>query len=1193
MARDSTAMTPDRQGQRSVDGRYALVRFLGQGAMGEVWRAQDLLLDQSVAIKLPRRGRVAGSERWLAAEAQSVARLSHPNIVALLDRTTLLPLTEDEERTDALVLEYVAGKALTHWTGRARPWSFVRSVANQALEALAYAHGRGVVHRDLKPGNVLLSGESGRERVSLLDFGVAAWLRDEDDGDRPSGTAPGTRRAMAPEQALGDRGDIGPWTDLYAFGLLLAELLLGRYPLPGRDEDEIWSVRLRTRFAPPAQALADLGVPIRRYLLRLLAPDPAQRFGWARDAIRALPELDAGESGAVVGFRAEATDVLQAVRRPTDDEDEGSTGADDEGTDASIEEVPDPSGRTPSIFRTGGSVTLELAPAAEEEVVLPPSWALDRPDPAAWDAGLDRHEHAPDRAVPAASYGLFSLREPPLLGRRDEWRVAWAHLRDQLSQRRPALVVVQGPQGRGRTRFAREIGAVAEELGVARAHHVRLRADGTGSAALRRLLHRVLRLADLDSSEREDRLRRVLAEAGYPSEADLVPRLCHLLEGGEGTVGLETEAAATAVELFAVLGRRRPLLLFLEDVDRARDRSLLGWLEGLLEATGPAAVGVVATMGPDADGEVDEMWAALLARKGSVSIPMEPLGDAAVASVLGFTAGLHPQLSTEIARWTGGDPRAAQQAARHLHESGRLRWTKEGFELRADTPSTAGLLRLDSILLARARDFVRSSADSDATATVLDLLALVRERARHEDLLAAGERVGIEPRRLEAALAPLVLGALVDVRDEGPRLVHLALRGRLHAAMDERRRLAFHRAWASVLETSHGSLGHAERMLEAAAHREGCGQEPAAARDELSAAHLLRQRGELRAAERATASARSRIRRQPDLLRPEEEADLLTLEARLEHELAVPPATPSALASSLDMLQPMWATLPPTVERCRCDLVHAEALRRAGRPKDALEALQRCLDGARSLKAKEWESRALAALSNLLRPVGDLYRADALADQAQGLAEASGDDALLREVLQSRLRTAIARQDADGARQYLDRMRSVLRARASFVDLQNLWLLRGNTELLIGQPDAARQAWMAALALARRRELDPTPVLVELAALALSGGDLTSAAARIDEAAALAVAPSHEEREALAILRAELACRTGAANADAALLDAEILRRQQPLSAPSWLRSLERARAKAPAALAPRLDALIVDMKKRLELGAGPRKSRR
>ena len=1180
-----------RAGARSADGRYELTKLVGVGGMGEVWQATDTAVDRDVAIKVPRDDSAFDPGRWLAAEAHTVARLNHPNLVALLDRTSIAE-KGDREDTPALVFEYVSGRSLSLWADRPRPWRWLRGIAQQTLDALAYAHGRGVVHRDLKPANILLSGDPLEPTVHLLDFGIAAWSAPGRGGDElpssanlnPLGapTAPGTRAYMAPEQLDGDVGDIGPWTDLYSLGVVFAELLLGKLPFEGESDDAMWAGRVRNRFSPPAQALADLGIPLRRFLLRMLAPDPAQRFGWAADARRTLPSsmiADLTTPAQDAQLSPESTDVmLQVVPRPEDRD----TDPDVARHEAEVMPIVE-----------GGSITLELAPAGEEEVQLPPSWAVDRPDAGAWEEGVDKVDRRPDSAVPAVSYALLSMRDAPLHGREKVWKEGWKHLATVAETKRPALLLVEGPGGRGKTRFARELAAVAEEVGVARSHHVRFRGDGSGAGALRRLLHRVLRVAELPEELREDRVRRVLSEAGYPPEADLVPRLIAMLSPRQHARGPELEEATTAIELFTVLCRRRPLLLWLEDIDRASDRALVTWLGQLFRAEGELPVAVVATSRTDLDNDdPDPKWVMLRAQGGTKLMEMEPLSDEAIAGVLQFTAGTSADLGMEIARWSKGDPRAAQQIARHLHESDRLRWHPEGYELRGDTPSTAGHLKLDSILRARARDAVDASADGEATQTVLDLLSLVRERAHHGYLLQAGRKLGVGSRRIEAALGPLVIGALVDVRDEGPRLAHLALADSIREGMDLVRRSEFHKAWAVVLEASGRGHGRAERLLEAAWNRSACGQDELAARDELEAAHLLRERWEVKAAWRAAESATKRLNATPGLLRPEEEADLWVLAAVLEHEVRTPPGSPSELAGALDMLQPLWVALPPSIERCRADLVHAESLRRAGRPADARESLQRGLDGARAVGSTLWECRALTLLADSCRLEGDLSKAEELGERAWALVQGLHDDHLLLSVLVARLPIAIGMGDLERAKLWLDKLRGLLRARASWQDLQNLWLFRGEVERIAGRLEQARQAYQTALVLGRKRGLHNENILLNLAAMNLAAGELKAARETLQEAGGepeegMGSPHSHELRTARAVLRAELGIRSESADeASSALQDAEILQAQSPIAHPVLLESLARsAEGGADEAVTGRLERLRADMQGRLKIG--------
>jgi serine/threonine-protein kinase len=196
-----------------IAGRFRLERILGHGGMSEVWLAHDLELERRVAVKLLSSARTASRfER----EARSVASLSHPNIVGVFD-------FGEHEGRPYLVLEYVPGGTLDERLSKPLSDEDVAEIARDIAAGLAHAHERGIVHRDLKPSNVLFDGEG---RAKIADFGVARVLSDATL--TTTGAVVGTAQYMAPEQATG--GEVGPESDVYAFGVILFQLLTGRPP---------------------------------------------------------------------------------------------------------------------------------------------------------------------------------------------------------------------------------------------------------------------------------------------------------------------------------------------------------------------------------------------------------------------------------------------------------------------------------------------------------------------------------------------------------------------------------------------------------------------------------------------------------------------------------------------------------------------------------------------------------------------------------------------------------------------------------------------------------------------------------------------------------------------------------------------------------------------------------------------------
>ncbi len=252
-----------------IAGRYELEELAGSGGMSSVYRARDTLLERHVALKLLHEyhGADAESIERFRREARAVARLSHPNIVTVIDRG------EDGGR-QYIVFEYVDGENLKELVAREGPLPVRRALelAIQVGEGLACAHDHGVVHRDVKPQNVLLNGDG---RAKVTDFGIARSL-DVDHGMTQTGTVIGTSNYIAPEQASGRAVD--ERTDIYSLGVVLFELLTGDVPFPG---ESFVAVALRHVHEEPPSVLElrpDVPSRVAQLVDRALAKDPDERF---------------------------------------------------------------------------------------------------------------------------------------------------------------------------------------------------------------------------------------------------------------------------------------------------------------------------------------------------------------------------------------------------------------------------------------------------------------------------------------------------------------------------------------------------------------------------------------------------------------------------------------------------------------------------------------------------------------------------------------------------------------------------------------------------------------------------------------------------------------------------------------------------------------------------------------------------
>src|SRR6266511_1212941 len=257
------------------DGRYRIVRKLGTGGMANVYLAEDEVLGRRVAIKI-LNDRHAGDDQFVERfrrEAKNAASLSHPNIVSIYDRG-------EAEGTYYIALEHLDGRSLKEMiVGRGpAPVKAAIDYARQILAAIGFAHRNGIVHRDIKPHNVLVSPEG---RLKVTDFGIA---RSGASQMTEVGSIIGTAQYLSPEQARG--APVDQTSDLYSVGVVLYEMLTGQVPFTGETPLEIAMKHLSEVPRPPSELRPDVPHDLDLVVLRALAKDTADRY-------RTADEMDA------------------------------------------------------------------------------------------------------------------------------------------------------------------------------------------------------------------------------------------------------------------------------------------------------------------------------------------------------------------------------------------------------------------------------------------------------------------------------------------------------------------------------------------------------------------------------------------------------------------------------------------------------------------------------------------------------------------------------------------------------------------------------------------------------------------------------------------------------------------------------------------------------------------------------------
>ncbi len=663
--------------------------------MGAVYRALQTSLDREVALKVLHSdvAFTARARRRFGREARAIARLNHPHIAGVFDFGT-----DNDEQTLWLAMEMVDGHSMSRMKRENIDILRLMSISDQVLSGLSAAHARGVIHRDMKPSNVLISrDDEGHEIVKLVDFGLAATqsgdlnlknapggIENESEGEKKRMIL-GTPRYMAPE--IFKRKPVDPRVDLYALGVMLFEILAGSPPYPGDDPRELMNAHLHEPI-PQLKVRDNRELPpeLERVIYRLLAKEVTQRYQSAAEVREALQ--------AVIN---QFSYVPWMVMGPRIDD-------------------PSSSGH-PGNLSTPGFLS-----------------------------GYGGQTIPPTAMGGSSRFGRGANQQAPLVGLTDERRAAERQIRRAVQQGKGSVVLLEGAAGVGKSRLIDWLGVRVEESGVMRLVRGVYTKSGGRFSGVRAVLDEIFDTRDTAYDDVPHAVRRKLEKWGFSdSEIELTVEL--MQPGGEEAVFAGGEPSADRQAQ-----RRERVFSTVERVLRrsAQERPLLVVLEDLQYASGPTAAFLehlalglqlnpipLIILGSFRTGEMrnsNEMTQALerLSRFSGEDVSRIQIGrlsDAEIESLIAKLAPVGAAVIEAIKHRSSGNPLHATEILRYLQESGKLIYDNgqlrldDGVNIDDEIPD-----EIVDLMRYRARQVVDNADNPRAMRAILERCALLGRR---------------------------------------------------------------------------------------------------------------------------------------------------------------------------------------------------------------------------------------------------------------------------------------------------------------------------------------------------------------------------------------------------------------------------------------------------------------------------------
>lgn len=687
-------------------GPFSLEKPIGTGGMCKVWRGLHMPTQTPVAIKVVLE-ETCRSPEYISAfydEVRTLAGLSHRGIVRVFDFGRITPEVaaasggELNEGSPFLVME-CASRSLKPYCGHL-PWNALKQVLLVLLDALSHAHSRGIIHRDIKPQNILVF-ESAWD-VKLTDFGIAHALEHEGSDGLPE-FVEGTPSYMAPEQFTGLWRDYGPWTDLYALGCTAFELACGHPPFHHRKSLRELFIAHVTEEVGSLPEGCDVPPGFDSWLKVLLAKQPHYRFSCAADAARALEALEEFTSADLASILPSKPVVLPPkLLQEEDNRDhtlEALTLFDAGEMRATLQTIVQEVVQSSEEFE---QVSDLMIVDEEEEITLTgqnhPSglWGqgfVELPSRLRWlEEPVPSNESV---LLEDVGLSLFPYRTLPLIDRREERSLLWGSLLQTYERREAHMVQVWGASGLGKSRLVQWLCEHAQTRGLA---HVlkALHSPNAGSFhGLRAMLARHLRCTGLRRDELFKRLTQKLSPSAVLSENGFQALTEVLLQDQEeeSYKGLDRsglpirqsidERHAVIWSYLRFLCQTKPVILWLEDIHWGLDTLHFVSYAMAMQRRMPLPLLFVMVLREDelkAHSFESEQLRALLQYPNATHTQLGPLSHGERARLV-RSLGLSDDLAWQVEQRTQGNPMFAVQLVTDMVTQGMLRPTSDGLGL--------------------------------------------------------------------------------------------------------------------------------------------------------------------------------------------------------------------------------------------------------------------------------------------------------------------------------------------------------------------------------------------------------------------------------------------------------------------------------------------------------------------------------